>query len=55
MSKLRMIIQIDFIGGMKDREPLCVEIEMDKKNPSDEEIADLLRNEVIEHFERNEK
>jgi len=54
MSILKMTIAIDFYQDGKDRESMYLNIEMRKDNPTDNDIADLVRDELIEHLESTE-
>lgn len=51
MSTLTMIIEINFYQDGKYREPLYLNIEMHKDNPSDDEIAEMVRDEIACHLE----
>jgi hypothetical protein len=50
MSKVTLLISIDFTGPGQERESLCVNLTPHQDNPSDEHIADMIREEVLEHL-----
>jgi hypothetical protein len=51
MSKLTMLINIDFQGIGHERESVCVNLTLHNETPSDEEIADFVRDEVLNHLQ----
>lgn len=52
MSKLTIDISIEFRGEGHEREGLCVNITPNNKTLSNEEIADIVREEVFWHLEK---
>jgi hypothetical protein len=51
MSKLKMTISIEFYQDGKDREPMYLNLDVHADNPTDENIADIIRDEIIEHLQ----
>lgn len=51
MSKVRIEMQIEFSGEGQEREPLFLDMTLNRENPSDAYICDEIANAVIEHIE----
>ncbi|KTB90226.1 hypothetical protein AO073_27150 [Pseudomonas syringae ICMP 11293] len=50
MSKVTLLINIEFTSPGQEREQLCVNLTPHQDNPSDEHVADMIREEVLEHL-----
>jgi hypothetical protein len=53
MSKVRIEIRIDFSGEGQEREPMYLDMTLQRDSPSDAYICDEIANAVIEHIESN--
>lgn len=53
MSKVRIEIQIEFSGEGQEREPMFLDMTLNREDPSDAYISDAIANAVIEHIESN--
>lgn len=55
MSKISMDISVWFCGEGQERAPLQVSLTLNAEDPTDEEIAEAVREEVAEHLAANPK
>ncbi len=53
MSKVTISIDIEFKGDGQEREGLCVNLTLHQDNPSDDQIAQAIYDEVTQHLYEN--
>ncbi|QZA71297.1 hypothetical protein AH02_55 [Pseudomonas phage AH02] len=51
MSKLRIEIRIEFSGEGQERDPMDLDILLNRENPSDAHIYDVITEHVCRHLE----
>jgi len=52
-QQLTLLIEVSFEGKGHERESLCVDVTLSDTNPSDEDIASAVYEEVLEHLQKH--
>ncbi len=52
-QQLTLLVEVDFEGAGHERPSLCVNMTLSDTNPSDEDIASAVYEEVLEHLQKH--
>ena len=52
-QQLMLVIEVGFEGAGNERPSLCVDVTLSDTNPSDEDIASAVYEEVLEHLQKH--